>query len=108
MDLNPNYSQEYLWGGLGFAHFNAGNFDMAIKLAREALDRNDRALYARLMLACALVRAGRPGEAAWEIEQVRLAEPNYTLSVFARSVPLLDPRSRTQWVADLRTAGLPE
>ncbi len=93
---------------LGRAHYDLGEYAQAERALREAVYRNDSAVMPHLYLAATYVRLNQQDDAEWEIEQVRVIEPNVSLTHVASRAPFGDEAMRDRLLADLRHAGLPE
>lgn len=105
MRLNPRYPSIYQLMR-GEMYFNSQDYENAINDFRIALDINPEAQEARLWLAAAYVYTGNTDEAGWQIDQVRVLDPELTLARFERVIPLKDPVQRKQLVDGLARAGL--
>ena len=107
MRLNPYYTWDYLYN-LGRAYAETGRYEEAIEALEKARDRNESAIPVRLHLAVTYVRAGRQGDAEWEVEQIQMLNPSETVTHTRQSYPVLDNASMERLLNDLRKAGLPE
>jgi tetratricopeptide (TPR) repeat protein len=107
MTLNPRYSWDYLYI-LGRAHYVLGRYDEAAGYLEGAAERNQNSLLARLYLAATNVRLGRQEEAEWEILQIDMLHPGYSLATVADTHPVADEALRNQLLDDLRAAGMEE
>jgi TolB-like protein/DNA-binding winged helix-turn-helix (wHTH) protein/tetratricopeptide (TPR) repeat protein len=105
MRLNPYYTWDYLYN-LGHAYYFLGRYDEAIEALTRAQERNENAMPVRLFLAASYVRAGRQDDAEWEVEQIRVANPDETLSYIAKSIPIGPDQMKKHFLDDLRSAGL--
>lgn len=105
MRLNPYYTWDYLYN-LGHAYYFLGRYDKAIEALTKAQERNENAMPVRLFLAASYVRAGRQDDAEWEVEQIRMTNPEETISYIAKSVPIGPDRLKEHFLDDLRSAGL--
>jgi len=106
MVLNPNYSYDYPWN-LGRAYYTLGRFPEAIDALQRALERNENAVYPRLFLAASYVRSGMLEDGEWEIEQVRMLNPELTTTHLENTFPVADKAALEQFLDDLKKAGLP-
>ncbi|MDH5631580.1 MAG: winged helix-turn-helix domain-containing tetratricopeptide repeat protein [Gammaproteobacteria bacterium] len=105
MRLNPRYPSIYqLMRGEMF--FNAHRYDKAIDDFRRALEINPEAQEGRLWLAAALAYANETDDAEWQIDQVRVHDPELTLSRFEAAIPLKDPIQRKHLVDGISRAGM--
>ena len=83
---DPNFGPAYMF--LGFHELAAGHPDEAVPYWRKAVEREERLVLARLMLACALARSGADGEAAEVLQYVDNGATGYVSSYF-RAATLL-------------------
>ena len=93
---------------LGRAYYAKGEYDKAIPYLRDAIERNNEVGYPRLFLAASYVRLGQAEDAEWEITQVQMLRPEYTLTHLHKTMPIGDENLRNRLFDDLRSAGLPE
>jgi tetratricopeptide (TPR) repeat protein len=107
MALNPNYTYTYPWN-LGRAFYALGRYRDAIETLQQALNKNENAAYPRLFLAASYVRAGLHDDAAWEIEQVRVLNPDMTITHLRNTFPIADKDALRAFLDDLEEAGLPK
>jgi len=107
MDLNPHYSWDYLYN-LGRANYALGRYEPAVEYLQQALDRNEIVGQPRLFLAASFVQLGQLDDAEWEVEQVQMTYPAFTLSHLRTIFPITDRELLDKFVTDLTAAGLPE
>ena len=107
MRLNPYFTWDYPYN-LGRAYYTLGRIDEAITALEDARSRNPNAMPVRLYLAASYVRAGRLGDAQWEVEEIQALSPAETISLLKSTHPIKDPKVMDTFAADLRAAGLPE
>lgn len=108
MLINPLYSWDYLFN-LGWAHYTQGEYEKAVKYQRLALERNQYATYARLVLAASYTALNLPGEAAWQVEEVLSYHTNMSIRFLKEETPIQLASGRTkQYLEHLRIAGIPE
>ena len=106
--INPLYSWDYLFN-LGWAHYTLGEYRQAVKYLKLALERNQYATYARLVLAASHVALKEPGEAQWQVDEVLSYHTNMSIAFLGRETPIDLSSERIQrYLSDLRTAGVPE
>lgn len=105
MRLNPRHPFAYKVI-LGEIYFNLHKYPEAINNFEAALERNPEAQESRLWLAAAYAHSGRPGDAEWEIEQIRVINPKLTLSKIEEVIPLNDPGQLKHLTDGLHKAGL--
>jgi len=104
--LNPRPPASYL-EILGEIYFAQGRYEDSADTFQSVLDTNPAYLRARLWNAAALVRAGSPDLAEWEIDEAMVASPQLTLTRLALAFPFKDPRLQDTVLSALRHAGLP-
>jgi TolB-like protein/DNA-binding winged helix-turn-helix (wHTH) protein/Tfp pilus assembly protein PilF len=107
MQLNPFYTWDYPYN-LGRAYYTLGQTEKAITALEAAKTRNPNVVPIRLHLAASYVRAGRLGDAEWEVEEIRTISPDETLGNVARTHPTRDQKALAVLLDELREAGLPE
>ena len=107
MQLNPFYTWDYPYN-LGRAYYTLGQTEQAITALEAAKTRNPNVVPVRLHLAASYVRAGRLGDAEWEVEEIRTISPDETLGHVARTHPTSDKQALEVLLDELRAAGLPE
>lgn len=109
MKLNPHHTFEYPYN-LGRAYYSLGRYEEAAAALQEATERNQAALIPRLFLAASYVKLGQMDDAEWEIAQVQVLDPDYTVSKFATDAPMsrMGNKGTAGLIEDIRKAGLPE
>jgi adenylate cyclase len=107
MDLNPFYSWDYLYN-LGRAHYALGHYERAVQYLQQALERNEIPGQPRLFLLASYVQLGQQDDAEWEVVQLEISHPEFTLSHLQQVLPITDTELRDKLVSDLRSAGLAE
>jgi predicted Zn-dependent protease len=107
MRLNPRYPAPYL-EELGKIQFALGRYDDAIATLEAARERNPNLWMVRLFLAASYVHADRVGDAEWEIGELLLANPGFSLAGLGDYVPYENPDDLAHLAAALQTAGLTE
>ncbi len=105
--LNPYYTYEYPYN-LGRAYYTVGRYAEAVDALQEAIERNEAALVPRLFLAASYIRLGQQDDAEWEIDEIEVLDPEYTLSTYANLSRMRDKDQLNSLLEDLRKAGLPE
>jgi len=105
--LNPYHSFDYPWN-LGLAYYGQGRYKEAVKSLKDALERNENALYPRLFLTASYARLGQMQDAAWEIENIKVSRPDTTLSHLRHIMPFEHKNNLHSVLDDLRKAGLAE
>jgi adenylate cyclase len=105
--LNPYYTYEYPYN-LGRAYYTVGRYAEAVDALQEAIERNAAALIPHLFLAASYIRLGQQDDAEWEIDEIEVLDPEYTLSTYANLSRMRDKDQLNSLLEDLRKAGLPE
>lgn len=107
MLINPLYSWDYLFN-VGWAHYTQGNYEEAVKYQLLALDRNEYATYARLVLIASHMALNQPDEATWQVEEVLAYHTNMSIRFLKQETPILLSNDWTQrYLGHLQAAGLP-
>jgi adenylate cyclase len=106
-DLNPHHSWDYPYNA-GRAYYTLGEYEKSVEVLQDALERNELNYLPRLWLAASFVRLGQQDDAEWEVAQIEMVAPNFTLSHLAATLPMRDNELKNRLLDDLRTAGLPE
>jgi len=107
MRLNPYYTWDYPFN-LGRAYYQLGRYQEAIPALEKALAQNENALPVKLFLTASYVKAGRKGDAEWVVEQLKMQNPEATLTQQEKSMVISNSRIKNAFLEDLRKAGLPE
>ncbi len=107
MKLNPYYTWDYPYN-LGRAYYTKGQYGMAVNYLHQALERNEAVTYPRLFLAASYVELGQTEDAAWEITQLQMTNPDMRLLHLANAHQIADEVLMQRFLTDLRKAGLPE
>jgi len=107
MYLNPHYSWEYLYN-LGRANYALGRYERAVEYLQQALERNEFPGHPRLFLLASFVQLGQLDDAEWEVTQLEMSHPEFTLSHLQTLFPITDKELLEKFVSDLKAAGLPE
>lgn len=89
MRLNPGAGYLY-YLLLGRAYFFIGNVEQAQINLRESLSRNPDNLEARIYLAAATAVSGDPDAALWEIDEIRVMDPEFELRAWLETYPMVD------------------
>ncbi len=105
MRLNPRYPSQYP-SILGRAHYHLGQYAEAEKTLRDAVDRNPARTAPRLYLALSYVAQGKLDDARWEVEQIAVNDPAFSLASVETTLPMGDPREVARARDALRRAGL--
>jgi len=105
MQLNPHYPAQYP-SILGRSYYHSGQYALAIQTLREAIEMNPGRNTSQLYLILSLVAQGNLDDASWEVEQLRLREPDFRIANVGQAIPVADPGELARIQADLRRAGL--
>jgi TolB-like protein/DNA-binding winged helix-turn-helix (wHTH) protein/Tfp pilus assembly protein PilF len=106
MRLNPRPPASYL-EILGEIQFTKGRFEESSTTFQRVLGYNPGYTRARMWNAAALAMAGLVDLAEWEVTELLIANPGFSLARLDFAFPFKDPRAREQLLDGLRKAGLP-
>ena len=107
MRLNPYYPDWYP-GALGFAYYQARQYEEAIAPLKEAVGRNPKALWMRLPLAASYAQLGRDEEAREVATKILEINPEFSTKRWSKGYAFKDPADWEHYLDGLRKAGLPE
>jgi adenylate cyclase len=79
MRLHPHYSYFYE-AILGQSYFHLGRYEEATAILERAVGRNPEFIFARQYLAATYGQMGRIEDAEWEISEIKVMVPDYSLS----------------------------
>jgi DNA-binding winged helix-turn-helix (wHTH) protein/TolB-like protein len=102
--LNPHAGYLYFML-LARAYYFLGDFEQAEINLREALSRNPQNVEVHLYLAATLLRLNKADDAAWETEEVKSIEPDFSLDVWSSAYPMSRGRQLDLLLSDLREVG---
>ena len=105
MRLNPKSGYLYLLV-LGRAYFFLGDLEQARINLEEALRRNPEYLETHVYMAALKVAAGDKSSAAWEADQIRALDPDFSAQRWLQNYPMTDSRQKTKLVEALRVLNL--
>jgi tetratricopeptide (TPR) repeat protein len=105
MRLNPGAGYLY-YLLLGRAYFFLGDVEQAQINLRESLSRNPDNLEARIYLAATTAVSGDPDAALWEIDEIRVMDPEFDLRAWLETYPMVDQGQIGQLNDALARAGL--
>lgn len=105
MRLNPHYPSQYP-SILGRAYYHLGQYEQAVETLRHAVELNPNRTPARLYLVLSYVALGKLEEASWEVGEVRVNDPGFSVDSVNQILPVSDPRTLARMQDDLRRAGL--
>jgi TolB-like protein/Tfp pilus assembly protein PilF len=107
MAINPVYTFEYPYL-LGWAYYGASRYEQAIEILSKAIERNESALAPHLFLAASYIGLDQQDDAEWEIEQIRVIDPEYSTSKYESMARMANEDELNRFLNDLRKAGLPD
>lgn len=102
--LNPHAGYLYFLL-LARAYYFLSDFEQAEINLKEALSRNPQNVEAHLYSAATLLRLNKADDAAWETEEVKSIEPDFSLDVWSAAYPMARGRQLDLLLSDLRKAG---
>jgi TolB-like protein/DNA-binding winged helix-turn-helix (wHTH) protein len=105
MRLNPRYPSQYP-SILGRAYYHLGQYEQAAETLRHAVDLNPNRVPARLYLVLSYVALGKLEEARWEVAEILVNDPGFSVATVDQILPVPDPRELARMTGDLRRAGL--
>jgi len=105
MRLNPHYPSQYK-SILGRAYYYIGNYKEAIEILRDAIDKNPVRAPPRLYLILSYVALGQMQDAAWEVDQLQVNNPGFSLATLDQVIPVKDQEQLARIRRDLKSAGL--
>jgi adenylate cyclase len=105
--LNPRHPFIYSYI-LGHANFVADRFDSAASALETVLERNPDFVHGHIYLAASYGHLGRTDDAAWEIEELQLLHPEFSLERARQSALYQNRTDLERFIEGLRKAGLSE
>jgi len=105
VQLNPHHPYNYPFH-IGQAYFVLRRFPEAIAAFKQGLATNPASERLRVWLAAAYAQAGSIEQARWEMEQVRMGNPDVSLAKFQQAFPFRDQADLKIFLDGLRKAGL--
>ncbi len=102
--LNPHAGYLYFLL-LARAYYFLSDFEQAEINLKEAISRNPQNVEAHLYSAATLLRLNKADDAAWETEEVKNIEPDFSLNVWSAAYPMARGRQLDLLLSDLRKAG---
>jgi TolB-like protein len=105
--LSPRDPSSAMYYGIfAYAQFVGGNYDEAIRLARESLRQRADFVGAHRVLTAAAALSGRQELACAALQALLRAQPNVSLAWMMSDLPIREPADRERYVEGLRRAGL--
>jgi adenylate cyclase len=105
MRLNPHHPFNYNFH-LGQAYFTLKRYEDAIATLQEGVASNPASERLHIWLAASFALAGKLDDAQWEAEQVKVLNPQFSVSTIAKSYPFKNDKDRKHFIGGLRKAGL--
>jgi adenylate cyclase len=105
MRLNPHYPSQYP-AILGRAYYHLGQYEQAVETLRHAVELNPIRTAPRLYLVLSYVAQGNLEEARWEVGEILVNNPGFSVDTVDQTLPVSDPRELARMQDDLRRAGL--
>ena len=93
---------------LGEILFSQGNYKAALAEFERALQINPAHMRARMWLVATLVQSESMDEARWQVSELLMLNPGYSLARLRYAFPFMDTSVREKLLNGLRKAGLPE
>jgi TolB-like protein len=107
MRLSPRDPFQAIYHGIAsYAQYCGGNYDEAIRLAREAVRQRGDFVGGLRVLVAAAGMLGRADIAGPALAEVRRAQPNISLAWLAANMPIMREADRTHYLEGFRRAGL--
>jgi DNA-binding winged helix-turn-helix (wHTH) protein/TolB-like protein/Flp pilus assembly protein TadD len=103
--LNPDAGSLYFLL-LGRAYYFLGDFEQARVNLEQALARNANNVEARVYLVAVLGQLGDREGAAWQVEEIRVMEPNFSVNSWLATYPMADKRQAERLAQALLPFGL--
>ena len=101
IERNPDHPFFYLYTK-GMALFHQEQFEAAADYFRQALARNPEFLAARLAYVSALSYLGQTDEAQWELEEVLVRQPEFSLLREQVRAPYADTNDTLRYIGGLK------
>jgi TolB-like protein/DNA-binding winged helix-turn-helix (wHTH) protein/Tfp pilus assembly protein PilF len=105
MRINPHYPSQYP-SILGRAYYHLGQYEQAAETLRKAVELNPNRTPARLYLVLSYVALGKLEEARWEVSEILVNAPGFSVDTVDQILPVSDSRELARMKNDLRRAGL--
>lgn len=105
MQLNPNYPAQYL-SVLGQAHYSLKEYEDAVPIFRNAIDKNFSLLNAHIMLTATLSQLDLRDEAIWAADQLHAISPEFNAEDLSRIFPLKNKSQLQALIDNLQKAGI--
>jgi adenylate cyclase len=107
MRLNPISPASY-YETKGEILYIQGYYAKAIDAFNTSLQINPSHMRARMWLIATLVQLQKPEETQWQVDELLLSHPGFSLSRLDHAFPFQDASIRQQLMQNLKRAGLPD
>lgn len=105
--LSPRDPFSAIYCGIAaYAQFVGGNYDEAMRLAREGIRQRGDFVGAHRVLTAAAAMAGEADLARAALQELRRVQPGISLAWIAGNMPIRQPAELQQYVEGFRRAGL--
>jgi len=105
--LSPRDPFAAIYNGIAaYNQYVGGNYEEAMRLAREGIRLRGDFVGAHRVLTAAAGMAGQTDVAKAALQELRRAQPNISLAWIARQMPILDDAGREHYLQGFRRAGL--
>ncbi|MEN8133313.1 MAG: winged helix-turn-helix domain-containing tetratricopeptide repeat protein [Pseudomonadota bacterium] len=105
MQINPHHPYNYTFH-LGQAYFILERYNEAIETLEKGIASNPASERLHVWLAAAYAQAGEIEEAEWEVDQILMLNPDFSLQRIQQAFPFKDPTDLERLLDGLRIAGL--
>jgi TolB-like protein/DNA-binding winged helix-turn-helix (wHTH) protein len=105
--LNPITPASY-YQTEGEIRFIQGQYEKAVEAFNATLHINPTHMRARMWLIASLVQVGNSEEARWQVEELLLNQPGFSLTSLGHAFPFRDDTVRQHLLNNLSQAGLPK
>ncbi len=105
--LSPRDPFSAVYHGIAaYSQFIGGNYDEAMRLAREGIRQRSDFVGAHRVLTAATAMAGQPEVAKTALQALQRAQPSISLTWIAEHMPIRDDVEREHYLSAFRRAGL--
>ncbi len=104
IQLNPHHPHSYSFH-IGQAYFVLRRYDEAIAAFKKGLLSNPTSERLRVWLAAAYAHAGQVDEAKWQMEQVLMANPEFSIERQKKAFPFKDSADLEHYISGIKKAG---
>lgn len=105
IQLNPHHPYNYTFH-LGQAHYILRHYEEAIVAFRKGISNNPTSERLHLWLTASYAQIGDIDKANWEVEQILILNPEFSLERLQHSFPFKHQSDRDHFLNGLRKAGL--